>query len=71
MFPPAEVAAIELATAMAGPTATPLVDELIGRLRGHFAEGQLAELLAVAGEANFNNRVGNAAERLLRGDARG
>ena len=56
---------------MAGPTATPLAEDLVERLRGHFTESQSAELLAVAGEANFNNRVGNAAERLLRGDAKG
>ena len=70
VFAPAEVAVLELASLMAGPR-QPLEPSLVTRLRDAFDESQLAELVAVAGEANFNNRVGNAATELLRGDARG
>ena len=66
-FSEAEVAALELAGAVAGPAPQKLEAGLIERLRSHFDEIQLAELLAVAGEANFNNRVGNSAVQLLRG----
>lgn len=38
---------------------------LIRELRGLFAEPELAELVLVAGQANLNNRAGNAAKQLL------
>lgn len=66
-FDATEVAVLELATAMNGEPA-PLDPAVIETLRAAFDEAQLAELLAVAGEASFNNRVSNAAKHLLRGD---
>lgn len=39
--------------------------ELLTTLRGRFTEPELAELILVAGQANLNNRVGNAAKQLL------
>lgn len=39
--------------------------ELVAELRQHFDEVQLAELILVAGQANLNNRAGNAAKQLL------
>lgn len=39
--------------------------ELVTELRAHFTEPQLAELVLVAGQANLNNRAGNAAKQLL------
>ncbi len=38
---------------------------LIEELHFHFGEAELAELILVAGQANLNNRVGNAAKQLL------
>lgn len=38
---------------------------LIEELHSHFSEAELAELILVAGQANLNNRVGNAAKQLL------
>ncbi len=38
---------------------------LIGELRDLFDETELAELVLVAGQANLNNRAGNAAKQLL------
>ncbi len=38
---------------------------LVAELRGLFAEVELAELILVAGQANLNNRAGNAAKQLL------
>ena len=43
-------------------------DKQIEVLRSHFTEVELAELILVCGQANLNNRVGNAAKQLL-GDA--
>ena len=42
-----------------------LGEELITRLKALYDEGQLAELLLVAGQANMFNRVGNAARQLF------
>ncbi len=39
--------------------------ELIAELRSHFNETELAELILVCGQANLNNRAGNAAKQLL------
>ncbi len=64
-FPPGEVAALELATRLAHGSHD-LGAERIARLREHYDARQLAELLLVAGQANLNNRVGNAAKQLSR-----
>ncbi|MGI9613405.1 MAG: hypothetical protein ACR2QO_10880 [Acidimicrobiales bacterium] len=58
------VAALQLADAMCGDTHT-LDPSLMAELRIHFTEAGLAELILVAGQANLNNRVGNAAKQLL------
>lgn len=52
---------------MCGPT-NALDPLLTTELRHHFSEVELAELILVAGQANLNNRAGNAAKQLL-GDA--
>lgn len=65
-FAAAEVAVLQLATALNGGPA-PIDPAVIATLRGAYDEQQLAELLAVAGEASFNNRVSNAAKQLLEG----
>jgi alkylhydroperoxidase family enzyme len=43
-----------------------LGDELLDRLRQHWTDRQIAELLMVAGQANMNNRIGSAAVQLFR-----
>jgi len=39
--------------------------DLVSELRSHFTEQELAELILVCGQANLNNRAGNAAKQLL------
>lgn len=56
--------ALELADAMCGETAS-LATELVDELRFHYSEVELAELILVCGQANLNNRAGNAAKQLL------
>lgn len=56
--------ALRLADAMCGDSFD-LDTKLIAELRSHFDETQLAELILVAGQANLNNRAGNAAKQLL------
>jgi alkylhydroperoxidase family enzyme len=63
-FSPAEVAALELATRMCDD-ADNLGDDLIARVKEHYDDQQIAELILVAGQANMNNRTGNAAKQLL------
>jgi alkylhydroperoxidase family enzyme len=63
-FNPAEIVALELATRMCGD-ADKLGAELIGRVKEHYNDQQIAELILVAGQANMNNRSGNAAKQLL------
>ncbi len=41
--------------------------DLVVELRRCFSEVELAELILVAGQANLNNRAGNAAKVLLGG----
>lgn len=53
-----------LADAMSGPTAS-LSAELVEELRFFYTEAELAELILVCGQANLNNRVGNAAKQIL------
>jgi alkylhydroperoxidase family enzyme len=64
MFAPAEIAALDLATRLCHDSHA-LDAELIGRLGRHFDDRQLAELILIAGQANLNNRVGNAAKQLF------
>ena len=63
-FNPAEIAALELATRMCDD-ADNLGAELIARVKEHYDDRQIAELILVAGQANMNNRSGNAAKQLL------
>ena len=63
-FSPAEVVALELATRMCDD-ADNLGDELIARVKEHYSDQQIAEMILVAGQANMNNRTGNAAKQLL------
>ena len=63
-FDAAEIAALELATRMCDD-ADKLGPELITRVKEHYNDQQIAELILVAGQANMNNRTGNAAKQLL------
>jgi alkylhydroperoxidase family enzyme len=63
-FNAAEIAALDLADRMIDH-ADDLGAELIARLKEHYNDQQIAELLLVAGQANMNNRSGNAAKQLL------
>ncbi len=58
------MAALRLADTMCGETHS-LDPDLVTELRAQFDEEQLAELILVAGQANLNNRAGNAAKQLL------
>ena len=58
-------AALRLADALAGPATSALDPALQEELRARFEEREIAELILVAGQANLNNRVGNAAKQLL------
>lgn len=63
-FDDREIAVLQLADALCGDSSD--VDEsLIENLQDHFVEAELAELILVCGQANLNNRVGNAAKQLL------
>ena len=66
VFDDQERVVLELADAVAGDS-TALDTVLIDELRFHFEEHELAELILVAGQANMNNRAGNAAKQLLGG----
>ena len=50
---------------MCGSDSDALAEELIATLRARFTEAELAELTLVCGQANLNNRAGNAAKQLL------
>jgi len=65
VFDVSTIAALKLTDAMCGDHNHTLAPELIAELRGHFVEAELAELVLVCGQANLNNRVGNAAKQLL------
>lgn len=56
--------ALELADAMSGETHA-LDPDLVGALRAHYTEVELGELILLCGQANLNNRAGNAAKQLL------
>ena len=64
VFTERQVAALRLADTMCGETHS-LDPDLVTELRAQFDEEQLAELILVAGQANLNNRAGNAAKQLL------
>lgn len=63
VFSAHERAVLRLADAMSGDVH--LDQEFVDELRDGFSEVELAELILVAGQANLNNRAGNAAKRLL------
>lgn len=63
-FSPAEIVALELATRMCND-ADNLGEELMARVKEHYDDQQIAEIILVAGQANMNNRTGNAAKQLL------
>jgi len=64
VFSGRERAALRLADAMSGPTH--MIDEdILSDAKAQFSENELAELILVCGQANLNNRVGNAAKQLL------
>lgn len=64
-FDDRERAALGLADAVSGDRSNQIDGPLIAALRQHFDETELAELILVAGQANLNNRAGNAAKQLL------
>ncbi len=65
MFDDKAVAALRLADVMCGDRVHTIEPELVAELRSHFVEIELAELILVCGQANLNNRAGNAAKQLL------
>ena len=64
IFDERELAALQLADAMCGDSQS-IPADLQAVLRARFTEVELAELILVAGQANLNNRAGNAAKQLL------
>ena len=64
MFDGRSAAALRLADAMSAETSS-LAPELVAELQGAFTEVELVELILVGGQANLNNRAGNAAKQLL------
>jgi alkylhydroperoxidase family enzyme len=64
-FPAEEIVLLDLATRLAHDSHD-LGAELIERLRRHYDDRQLAEIVLVAGQANLNNRVGSSARQLFR-----
>lgn len=63
-FAPQELVLLALADRMIAH-ADDLGNELIARLREHYTDQQIAEILLVAGQANMNNRAGEAAKQLF------
>ncbi len=64
LFDDRELGALALADAMSGETHA-LDPTLVASLRELFTEIELSELILVGGQANLNNRAGNAAKQLL------
>lgn len=64
IFGPAEVAVLELADQLCRD-AHHVSPDLVSRLRQHYEESALAEILLVCGQAHMNNRVGDAARQLF------
>lgn len=65
MFDDTERAALGLADALSGDRSAHLDADLVRELRAAFTDDELAELILVAGQANLNNRAGNAAKQVL------
>lgn len=65
VFDDKERVALRLADAMCGEQTHALADDLVSAVRDHFAEAEVAELILICGQANLNNRAGNAAKQLL------
>lgn len=64
VFDAKKIAVLQLADAVSADSHS-IDPELIAELRSHFNEAELAELILVCGQANLNNRAGNAAKQLL------
>lgn len=64
-FAPNELVLLDLSDRMIAH-ADDLGDTLIARLREYYDDRQIAEILLVAGQANMNNRAGEAAKQLFR-----
>lgn len=64
-FAPNEIVLLDLADRLIAH-ADDLGEALIARLREHYDDRQIAEILLVAGQANMNNRAGEAAKQLFR-----
>jgi alkylhydroperoxidase family enzyme len=58
-------AALTLADAMTGDASCSIHPALTTALRSHFTEQELGEIILLCGQANLNNRAGNAAKQLL------
>jgi alkylhydroperoxidase family enzyme len=67
VFDPKTTAALTLADAMSGDASHDIDAALATELRSHFSEQELGEIILLSGQANLNNRVGNAAKQLLDG----
>ncbi|MFT4597154.1 MAG: alkylhydroperoxidase family enzyme [Paracrocinitomix sp.] len=65
MFAPKTTAALTLVDAMSGDASHDIDAALTTELRSHFSEQELGEIILLCGQANLNNRVGNAAKQLL------
>lgn len=65
VFDDRQLAALRLTDAMCGDSSHALDADLVAELRTRFSEIELAEIILVAGQANLNNRAGNAAKQLL------
>jgi alkylhydroperoxidase family enzyme len=65
VFEPQAEAVLRLSDEMSSDSHPRLDAGLVPELRRLFTEGELAELILVAGQANLNNRAGNAAKQLL------
>ncbi|MBI3270354.1 MAG: carboxymuconolactone decarboxylase family protein [Planctomycetes bacterium] len=59
LFTPAEKAALRFSEGMTGDS-NGVSDSLFAELRAHFDEGQVIELVLVAGVFNYFNRINNA-----------
>ena len=66
VFTPEQIVALELADRLIAHS-DDLSPDLMERLRQHYQDVQLAEILLVAGQANMNNRAGEGAMQLFRG----
>ena len=64
VFDERSMVVLRFADAMCGETHD-LDADLVAQLRTHFDEAEMSELILVAGQANLNNRAGNAAKQLL------